>query len=73
MGNFYTNVTLRTTERQAVIDYMRARKAAIASFRRSFGGSRRFTTAWAKSKMSTTLKRWPQICHHNFTVQPWQY
>jgi hypothetical protein len=24
MGNFYTNVTLRTTERQAVIEYMRA-------------------------------------------------
>ena len=24
MGNFYTNVTLRTTERQAVTDHMRA-------------------------------------------------
>jgi len=26
MGNFYTNVTLRTTERQAVIEYMRAQR-----------------------------------------------
>ena len=45
MGNFYTNATLRTTERQAVIEPMRA-QGRMASFRQPLASSQPCTTAW---------------------------
>ena len=45
MGNFYTSVTLRTTERQAVIEPVRA-QGRMASFRQPFAVSQPCTTAW---------------------------
>jgi len=72
MGNFYTNVTLRTAERQALIEHMRAqRRSCFVS--PTYNG---FTTIYdriCEEQDIRNLEVFTTDLRHGSTAARWQY